>query len=100
MSNMREGNFDDEVYVVQQSHLDFDQDVNITRNRPKSGLKRTLVEEYVDETAERKAKARKQSLSFGDFPSHPPVSCVGKEIMSSGRISETVPFQEVITNTC
>ena len=67
--NVREGNFDDEFYVVEQSVLDFGHDVNRTPKRPKSGLKRTLVEECEDEAAERKAKGvRKQSLSFGDFP--------------------------------
>ena len=75
--------------------MDFGQDVNRTRKRPKSGLKGTLVEEYEDEAAERKAKTRKQSLSFGDFPGPGPsrrsASCVGMEIMSRGRISETVP---------
>ena len=97
--NVSEGDFDDEVYVVEQSHLDFGQDINRTPKRPKSGLKGTLVEEYEDEAAELKAKAPKQSLSVGDFPSRPPASCLGMEIMSSCRISETVPSQEVITNT-
>ena len=60
--HVREGNFDDQVYVVEQSHSDFGQDVNRTQKRPKSGLKRTLAEEYEDEAAERKAKARKQGL--------------------------------------
>ena len=80
--------FDHKVYVVEQSHLDFGQDVNRTPKRPKSGLNITLAEGYEDEAAER--KARKQRLSFGDFPSRPPASCV---FMSSGRISKTVPSQ-------
>ena len=54
--NVREGNFDDELYVVEQSDLDFGQDVNRIPKRPKSGLKRTLVEECEDEAAKRKAK--------------------------------------------
>ena len=57
--NVRNGNFDDELYVVEQSDLDFGQDVNRTPKRPKSGLKRTLAEECEDEAAERKAKGVK-----------------------------------------
>ena len=38
---IKEGNIDDKLYVVEQSDLDFGQDVNRTPNRPKSGLKRT-----------------------------------------------------------
>ena len=98
--NVREGNCDDEIYLVERSHLDFGQHVDRKPKRPKSGLKRTLVGEYEDEAVERKATARKQSLSFGDFPSRPPASCVGIKIMLSGRISKTVPSREVITNTC
>ena len=105
--NVREGNFDDELYVVEQSDLDFGQEVNRTPKRPKSGLKRTLVEGCEDEAAERKAKGvkhRSKVYFFGDFPGPGPsrtlASCVGMEIMSNGRVSETVPFQEVITNTC
>ena len=54
-----EGNFDNELYVVEQSDLDFGQNVNRAPKRPKSGLKRTLVEECEDEAAERKAKGVK-----------------------------------------
>ena len=57
--NITEGNFDDELYVAEQSDLDFGQDVNRTPERQKSGLKRTLVEECEDEAAERKAKGVK-----------------------------------------
>ena len=32
--NVREGNLDDELYVVEQSDLDFGQDVNRTPKRP------------------------------------------------------------------
>ena len=52
-------NFDDELYVAEQSDLDFAYDLNRTPKRPKSGLKRTLVEEREDEAAERKAKGVK-----------------------------------------
>ena len=57
--------------MVEQSDLDFGQDVNRAPKRPKSESKKTLVEEYEDEAAELKAKARKQSLSFGGSKVYP-----------------------------
>ena len=54
--NFTEGNFDHGV------HEQSDQDVNRTPKRTKSGLKRKVEEGYEDEAAERKGKARKQSL--------------------------------------
>ena len=39
--------------MVEQSDLDFGQDINGTPKRPKSVLKRTLVEKCEDEAAER-----------------------------------------------
>ena len=41
--------------MTSESYLDFSQDINRTPKRPKWGSKRTLVEEYEDEAAERKA---------------------------------------------
>ena len=44
-------------------------------------------------------KAWKQSLSFEDLPGHR-LGVLLMEVMSSGHISKTVSFLEVITNTC
>ena len=41
--------------MTSESYLDFSQDISRTPKRPKWGSKRTLVEEYEDEAAERKA---------------------------------------------
>ena len=58
------------------------------------------MEEYEDEAAEQKATYLR-SLSFEDLPGpgdRPGVLLM--ELMSSSHISKTVPFLEVITNTC
>ena len=65
--NVRKGNFDDYVYVVEQSHLDFGQDVNRTPTRSKSGLKRTLVEEYEDEVGMKWLHFRNSGVPSSDF---------------------------------
>ena len=65
---------------------------------------RTLVEEYEDEAAERKATYLKHGSKV--YPSRTFLAlvtgkvCLLMELMSSGHISKTVPFLEVITNTC
>ena len=53
--------------MVEQSDLDFGQDINRTLKRPKSGLKRTLAEECENEAAERKAKGVKHGSKI--YPS-------------------------------
>ena len=60
----------------------------------------SLVEEYEDEAAERKATYLR-SLSFEDLPGPRHRSGVLlMELISSSHISKTVPFLEVTTNTC